>query len=87
MWAEHGDPDIGPGSKVTIPVIDFPPQAKNLGSRMSANPEKALAQMLDEHGEDEVAEAIAAIPSLVTAAVQKAAEKVGRATTSKAGAG
>ena len=38
MWAEHGDPDVGPGSRVTIPVIDFPPQGKNLGSRMPADP-------------------------------------------------
>ena len=41
-----------PGDKVTLPDMDWPAQEQNTGSRVSANPVKAVEQVIEKHGKD-----------------------------------
>jgi hypothetical protein len=58
LWEEHGDTTIQPGSKVTLPTIKWPPEAKNLGSRMPKDLGTAVDRLVKEHGQDAVSKEI-----------------------------
>jgi hypothetical protein len=54
VWKEHGE-DVKPGQAITLPTEEFPQQSDNQGSRVSADPVKAVKQVIDKHGADVVA--------------------------------
>lgn len=79
LWAEHGDPDIGPGDTVILPELDFPPTrtgtdgyntiegAKRTISKMDpAVRSQALSELASEEPEiaEAVVEAVIANPDL-----------------------
>lgn len=51
--------DIKPGDTVVLPTSEFPPQERNQGSRVSANPAIAVDQAIEKHGADVVAKELA----------------------------
>lgn len=51
--------DVLPGSSITLPTADFPPQERNAGSRTSADPEVAVKQVIEKHGADVAAKQLA----------------------------
>ena len=70
LWAEYGDPDIGPGDTVTLPDLGFPPEEQNLGSRMPKDVDDAVSKLVEVHGAEPVAEAVAkSEPRAVAASV------------------
>jgi hypothetical protein len=62
--------DVKPGEKVALPTSDFPSRKGNEGSRTSADPERAVQQVIEKHGADVVAKTvIKAVPKEVGKAV------------------
>ncbi len=59
LWAEHGDPDIGPGSTVVLPDVDFPPTRTGTDGMNTAD--NAVKKILDlpEETQGKVAEGLA----------------------------
>jgi len=50
IWTEHVGSRPKPGETVKLPTTPWPPQAANLGSRTSTDPEKAVEQVIARHG-------------------------------------
>ena len=48
LWAKYGDTAIKPGDTVKLPKLDFPPQKRNLGSRVTAS---SVAQAVKDNPE------------------------------------
>jgi hypothetical protein len=48
-----------PGQTVTIPEGPFPPEGKNLGTRMPKTPKAVITKAIEEHGAEAIAEALA----------------------------
>lgn len=60
VWlATHGGAYPEPGQTVTIPDGTFPPEEKNVGTRMPKTPEAIVAKAVAEHGPRAIAEALA----------------------------
>jgi hypothetical protein len=50
--------DVGPGDLIILPISDFPPQERSLGSRVSPDPQKAIRQVKEKHGAKALASAV-----------------------------
>lgn len=60
VWlATHDGTYPEPGQTVDIPDTTFPPEGKNIGTRMPRTPEAIVAKAVAEHGPRAVAEALA----------------------------
>jgi hypothetical protein len=62
-----------PGAKIDLPDLEWPPQDENLGSRISADPATAIAQIVAKHGDEAVSKAVASQPSLARAVTREPA--------------
>ena len=64
--------EILPGDKIKLPDMPWPIEDTNVGSRVSADPQKAIQQVVAQHGTKSTAEALAeAAPQVVVRAVEE----------------
>ena len=64
--------EVKPGERVELPDKEWPPQERNQGSRVSADPQKAIQQVIAQHGTKATATAVAAAaPDVVVEAVEQ----------------
>lgn len=76
--SEDAPEGIEPGDRVYLPEIDWPIEKGNAGSRVSVDPETAVQQVIDKHG------ANAAAAALATKAPQAVASQVAKPAVAQA---
>lgn len=76
-WLDANDGDYPvPGKRAKLPTGPWPPDDANIGSRLSGDPERAVDQLVEKHGERAVAEAIVSRPRVDTAVSEARIDRI-----------
>jgi hypothetical protein len=80
-WLEVKKTHPKPASKVTLPNLPWPPEEKSLGSRTSADPDRAVEQVIEKHGIEAIVKAVAK-PEIAAAVARRRRRSSSPPTTS-----